>query len=103
MKLYVETDMKSYGLTDCGHDYIGAFYSIVVENENGERFRHPRTFDTVEVENIDGFVRFNDIREEVAEEVSDFIGSVKDIDLTKWVKYHTVYGSQAYLEEVPIF
>ena len=102
-QVYFASDLKDYGRTDDGQQFIGEVFFVGVENDRGDRWRLDRMFDGVRVEYDDesGCNYFLDTRpwaRAICERLVAAIVRKGEIDLAHWVQSAPAYGSRAYEE-----
>lgn len=102
---YAASDLYQAGVTCDGQPFIAETFYVVMENGNGNRFRHERNFNGTNPEfgeDIDD-VYFPDLREEaeakaerLANKVNAALASGKGVDFSFWLELEPRYGSNAY-------
>lgn len=102
---YAVSDLYQAGMTCDGQPFIAETFYVVIENGNGNRFRHEQNFNGTnpEFDEDDDGVYFPDLREEasakaelLAKKVNAALASGKGVDFTYWLEAEPVYGSNAY-------
>jgi hypothetical protein len=105
------SDLYSAGRTEDGEDYTAEVYVVCAEFANGEVYAHVQRFKGCKVEQVetedDSFTAFIDIRPEqkakaelLASRVRACVETGRKLDPQFWTFHRTVYGSNAYLQEV---
>lgn len=101
---YSASDLYKAGMTCDGQPFIAETFYVIVENNNGNRFRHEVNFNGTnpEFSKDDDGVYFPDLRKEaaskaenLANKVNAALASGKGIDLSFWYEIDPVYGSSA--------
>lgn len=102
---YATSDLYQAGITCDGQPFIAETFYVVIENANGDRYRHEQNFNGTEPkfsEDDDG-VYFPDLRKEasakaekLANKVNAALASGKGVDFTYWLEVEPIYGSKAW-------
>lgn len=98
-RLYFDADLKKYGVTEDGEDYIGDCYYVGLEDKYGNRWRHSYAHDGVIVVSDEDGIGFCDNRERARDDCRRFIDKIQcagEVDLQYWIEDRPVYGSLAY-------
>jgi hypothetical protein len=108
-----ESNLYSAGRDEDGEEIYGESFKVVVEFEGGEAYCHEQAFPTVKLEavwcdDINEMVLGNAINpeeqkakaERLCARVLRHVEAGGKIDMDHWTFYRTVYGTQAYLDEV---
>jgi hypothetical protein len=99
------SDLYQAGITTDGQPFIAETFYVVIENADGNRFRHECNFNGTnpEFSEEDDNVYFPDLRaeaaakaERLANKVNAAFASGKGIDWSFWFEVEPVYGSNAY-------
>lgn len=107
-KAYAVSDLYQAGIACDGHPFIAEKYYVLIENEDGRRFRHEKSFAGVEVIECEetGEVNFADIRQDVVAIVEDLAAKVnvvlslgKPLTASCWFEVDPAYGSDAYINQ----
>lgn len=102
---YAVSDLYQAGITCDGQPFIAETFYVIIENANGDRFRHAVNFNGTnpEVCEENNDIYFPDLRKEasakadrLANKVNAAIASGKDVDWSNWFEVAPVYGSNAY-------
>lgn len=94
------SDLKKYGITEDGEDFIGEVFLIEVASKTGERWVYQGHFDGVKVESSEWGIGFLDTRPQAKAACQKIIDSVQRmgfIDLNDWQEARPSYGSEAYI------
>ena len=100
-QVFMMSELKSYGYTEDGEEFIGEVFYVIVESDRGDRWTHNRWYDGVEVSSSEYGTCFQDTREWAhlrCESLIDAITTVGWVDLDNWSESRPAYGSQAYLD-----
>jgi hypothetical protein len=104
-KAYAVSDLYQAGITCDGQPFIAETFYVVIENTDGNRFRHECNFNGTnpEYSQEDDNVYFPDLRKDaeakagrLANKVNAAFASGKGIDWLYWFEVEPVYGSAAY-------
>jgi hypothetical protein len=104
---YAVSDLYHAGYTEDGESFVAEVYYVVIENNEGLRFRHESSFPSTEALTDDeGDFYFSDLREEAsakAERLADRVNAAlqagKGIDKALWREVDPAYGSDAYIAQ----
>ena len=100
-QLFYNSDLKSYGYTEDGEEYIGEQYYVGLEDKRGNRWRHHVFYDGVRVITDEDGIGFADTRPEAMESCRRFIDLIRrtgEVNLQYWIQDRPVYGSSAYMD-----
>jgi hypothetical protein len=100
-QVYWASDLKSYGFTEDGEDFIGEVFSVYIENPNGDRWVLGQHWDGVRKEASEWGTAFIDIRPEVRTLLDALvvtIRAVNEINMARWSESRPAYGSRAYMD-----
>jgi len=100
----VASDLYQAGYGDDGHPFIAEVYYVVVQYQDGRTFRHQSSFPGAvrQVDDEDGIVYFQDVRESAlaeAERLAERVRSRGAIDSQYWEETDPAYGSEAYVSQ----
>ena len=107
-KAYAVSDLYQAGIACDGHPFIAEKYYVLIENEDGRRFRHEKSFAGVEVIECEetGETGFADIREtakaiveDLAAKVNVALASGKALTASCWFEVDPAYGSDSYIDQ----
>ena len=102
---YAVSDLYQAGITCDGQPFIAETFYVVIENADGNRFRHECNFNGTNpvFSEEDDNVYFPDLRKEasakaerLANKVNGAFASGKGIDWLHWFEVEPVFGSNAY-------
>lgn len=97
--LAIRTDLYRAGFTEDGTEYSAESYYILLEQADGSRYAHFKTFLGCQVEEMEDYTSFIDIRKEAmieAENLLQRIQEVGKINLKFWSEITPAYGSLAF-------
>ena len=101
LEFFYQSDLKSYGLTEDGEDFIGEIFIVYAENERGDRWQHRTRFNGVRVEHSEWGTGFIDTRSQAEECCMFLIDRFEKSDHLwdkLWSEARPAYGSDAYIE-----
>ena len=101
LQVYFVSDLKSYGYTEDGEEFIGEVFFVEAEDDKGNRWRLNKSYPGVEVGHSEYGTFFQDTREEARHRcqcVIDAVTNIGRIDLAMWHATRPAYGSEAYME-----
>lgn len=101
LEFFYASDLKSFGRTEDGEDFIGEVYRVFAEDAKGNRWVHSSQFPSVVRFENEWCVGFNDIREEsiaACERLIERVKKATSLNMIWWCETRPAYGSQAYLE-----
>ena len=104
LTIFVHSDLKSYGPTMDGEDYVAPVFYAVAEDKDGRRWAHFHQFPAAYiVDTPDGFYHANIAEQAEAEaeklvECMRFCDAVRIEDPQWWGEIEPAYGSMAFME-----
>lgn len=101
LEFYYASDLKSFGRTEDGEDFIGEVYRVFAEDANGNRWAHSSQFPSVVRFENEWCVGFNDIREQsitACERLVERVKKADSLNMIWWTESRPAYGSNGYLE-----
>jgi hypothetical protein len=104
LHFYISTELKSFGYTEDGEEFIGEIYFITAEDKDGNKWEHGHTFSGVKVGQDEeyGINWFEDVRPEAKENSNILLERIKKSGITDvsdrvhWSLGRPAYGSLAY-------
>lgn len=100
-KFFYLSDLKKYGVTEDGDDFIGELFIIYAEDARGNRWAHRAKFDGVKVEQSEWGTLFKDNREQARKACQYLIDRFEKSNklwAAMWEEARPAYGSDAYVE-----
>ena len=101
LEFYYASDLKNFGRTEDGEDFIGEVYRVFAQDERGNRWVHSSQFPGVAKFENEWCVGFNDIRVQAVEACERLLECIKKADTLNmmwWSESRPAYGSEAYLD-----
>lgn len=104
---FVGSDLKKFGTTEDGEDYLGEIYFVIAEDDYGNRWQSTETFSGCVVEDnsndYENSIYFRDTREDAQFDANTLIekmkANIEGIDIASaWTKISPTYGSPVYDE-----
>jgi len=101
LSYHIQSDLKSFGHTEDGEDYIGEVFFVVAQSPDGHQWRHNIDFDGVAVHQEEDFIWFEDIRVHSSAKAHKLLAKIyqaggADVTNNHWSIFRSVYGSLAY-------
>jgi hypothetical protein len=97
-QIYIDTFLFDAGRNEFGEVYEAESYHVALEREDGMRLYHPMPFPGVMTHvSDDGFIEFEDIREEAKKEAQKLVDRVMTagvIETGLWYEGEPSYGSE---------
>lgn len=101
LEFFFGSDLKKYGITEDGEDFIGEIFIVYAEDAHGNRWAHRTRFDGVKVESNEYGTGFMDIRERARRNCEFLVKHFQKSDRLwdrMWEQARPAYGSDAYIE-----
>ena len=101
MEVYFASDLKSYGYTEDGEEFVGEVFFVEVEDAKGNRWRHQQKFDGVRVQISEWGAAFLDKRDWARRQCEQLVANINKagrINLDRWSQARPAYGSEAYID-----
>lgn len=101
LEFYYASDLKNFGFTEDGEDFIGEVYHVFAQDERGNCWIHNSQFPGVVKFENEWCVGFSDIRPQAIEACERLVKRIKKSDTLNmiwWSRSRPAYGSEAYLE-----
>lgn len=98
-QVYWATDLKKFGVTEDGEDFIGEVFSVYAENERGDRWILDTHWDGVRKEASEWGTAYIDTRPAIRDMLDTLVATIKvggTINLAHWAPTRCAYGSLAY-------
>ena len=101
LEFFYASDLKSFGRTEDGEDFVGEVYRVIAQDARGNRWAHSSQFPSVVKFENEWCVGFKDIREEsiaACERLIKRITKSTELNMMWWSQSRPAYGSQAYMD-----
>ena len=101
LKFFYLSDLKKYGITEDGDDFIGEKFFVYAENAHGDRWVHRAAFDGVRLEHHEDGTAYMDNRPQARKACQFLVDRFEKSDHLwdkLWSECRPAYGSEAYIE-----
>jgi hypothetical protein len=101
LNFFYLSDLKKFGVTEDGEDFIGEIFIVYAEDGNGNRWAHKARFNGVKVEESEWGTGFVDTRENARRCCDFLVNRFRNSDRlwgSMWSEARPAYGSEAYIE-----
>ena len=101
LEFFYASDLKSFGRTEDGEDFIGEVYRVIAQDARGNHWAHNSQFPSVVRFENEWCVGFKDVKSQAIAACERLLVRIKKSDTLNmmwWSESRPAYGSEAYLE-----